>query len=359
MHDVAAAASVSAKTVSRVFNDDPHVAPATRERILRAMKELNYVPNTLAQTFRSGRAPVVGVAVPDIADPFFSAIARGVEEVAVENNIAVSVTSLGDEPSREQPVIESLLRFQLTGLIVAPTSNDQSYLERWSGSTPMVFVDRAPTRFAGDCFVEDDRGGAHTATTHLIRHGHTRIGFIGDTLSIPTTHNRLEGYKAALDDAGIPYRPELVTFGARSAAGAIASLEFLLAAGPTALFSSDARCSMNVIPGMQEVHSADLALVGFGDFPMANALRPATTVIDQNPSNLGRLAMNRILDRIASPAKKFRRRTVLPVNLVERASCLVSWEAGTAGAAGVAATVGVAGTAGTAGNLPSELRPAV
>lgn len=326
MYDVARAASVSAKTVSRVFNNDPHVAPATRERILQAMKALNYVPNTIAQTFRSGRAPVVGVAVPDIADPFFSAIARGVEEVAVENNIAVSVTSLGDDPSREQNVIESLLRFQLTGLIVAPTSGDQSYLQRWSDSTPMVFVDRAPTKLAADCFVEDDRGGAHTATTHLIRHGHTRIGFIGDTLAIPTTHNRLEGYRAALDDANIPYRPELVSFGARTAAGATAAVSRLIAAEPTALFSSDARCSMTVIPALQEAHRAGLALVGFGDFPMAAALRPATTVIDQDPSNLGRLAMNRILDRIANPGRKYRRRTVLPVNLVERASCLVPWQ---------------------------------
>ncbi|MEF2976325.1 LacI family DNA-binding transcriptional regulator [Subtercola sp. YIM 133946] len=328
MHDVAAHAKVSAKTVSRVFNDDPHVAPATRERILAAMKQLNYVPNTLAQNFRTGRAPVIGVAVPDIADPFFSSIARAVEEIAAEQNMSVSVTSLGNDPSREEPVLESLLRFQLSGLIVAPISENQAYLSRWTDHTPVVFVDRAPTKLAVDSFVEDDLGGAHAATTHLIRHGHTRIAFIGDTLSIPTTANRLEGYKSALADAGLPYRDDLVVFGARTVEGARQAVATLIGRQlePTAVFSSDARCSMSLIPALQEAHQSNLALVGFGDFPMANALRPAITVVDQDPANLGRLAITRILDRIANPTKRYRRRTILPVGLVERASCLVPWD---------------------------------
>ena len=328
MHDIAAYANVSAKTVSRVFNDDPHVAPRTRERVLAAMKELNYVPGTLAQNFRTGRAPVIGVAVPDIADPFFAAIARVVEETAAGRNMAVAVTSLGEDPSREQPILESLLRFQLSGLIVAPISGDQSYLQRWTANTPVVFVDRAPTRFAADSFVEDDLGGAHTATMHLIEHGHRRIGFIGDSLSIPTTNNRLEGYKRALHDSGIAFDRELVALGASRHEGARAALGDLLSGHdePTALFSSNARCSMSVIPALQESHRTTLALVGFGDFPMAAALQPATTVVDQDPGNLGRHAIDRILARIANPSKRYRRRTVLHVDLVERASCLTRSE---------------------------------
>ena len=250
MHDVAARARVSAKTVSRVFNDDPHVAPVTRARVLAIMKELNYVPNTLSQTFRSGKAPVIGVAVPDIADPFFSAIARAVEELAADHQMAVAVTSLGEDPDREAPIIEALLRFQLTGLIVAPISDDQSYLQRWIAHTPVVFVDRAPTRLAADSFVEDDRGGAYTATKHLIGHGHERIGFIGDSAAIPTTANRLEGYREALREAGIHFRPELVTFGVRDREGAKRALIVLRALDrkPTAVLSSNARCSMALVP---------------------------------------------------------------------------------------------------------------
>jgi len=329
MHEVAALANVSAKTVSRVFNNDPHVAPATRERVLKVMTELNYVPNTLAQNFRTGRTPVIGVAVPDIADPFFSAIARAVEEIAAEQNMAVSVTSLGEDITREKPVLDALLKFQLSGLIVAPISSDQSYLQRWTSSTPIVFVDRAPTKLAADCFVEDDHGGAHAATTHLIRHGHRRIGFVGDSPNIPTSHNRLEGYQRALSDAGVAFHPELVTFGASRGEGAKAALSRLMAlpTPPTALFSSDARCSMSLIPALQAAHQTNLALVGFGDFPMASALTPATTVVDQDPGNLGRHAINRILERIANPGKRYRRRNILPVELVERASCFVPWPA--------------------------------
>ena len=324
MHDIAAYAKVSAKTVSRVFNDDTHVAPQTRERILAAIKELNYVPSTLAQNFRTGRAPVIGVAVPDIADPFFAAIARAVEEIAAEQNMAVAITSLGEDPSREQAILESLLRFQLSGLIVAPISDDQSYLQRWTANTPVVFVDRAPSRFAADSFVEDDLGGAHAATAHLIEHGHRRIGFVGDSLALPTTNNRLEGYKRALHDSGIAFDPELVALGASRNEGARAAVETLLSRRdqPTALFSSNARCSMSLIPALQEADQTTVALVGFGDFPMAAALQPATTVVDQDPGNLGLHAIDRILARIASPSKRYRRRTVLHVDLIERASCL-------------------------------------
>src|SRR4051812_34705304 len=99
MRDVAILADVSAKTVSRVVNDDPHVASETRQRVEAAVRELNYVPSTLATTFRSGRSPVIGVAVPDIADPFFGAIAKAVEALCAEHDMSVVITSLGDDPA--------------------------------------------------------------------------------------------------------------------------------------------------------------------------------------------------------------------------------------------------------------------
>ncbi|MCU1404235.1 MAG: LacI family transcriptional regulator [Glaciihabitans sp.] len=323
MYDVAAHAQVSTKTVSRVFNNDPHVLPLTRDRVLASMKELQYIPNTLSQNFRTGRARVIGVAVPDIADPFFAAIARAVERVAATHGQAVAVTSLGEDADRERTIIESLLTWQLSGLIVAPISHDQSYLRRWADGTPLVFVDRAPTKLAADSFVEDDHGGAKMATTHLLGHGHRRVAFIGDSLAIPTTQNRLAGYKLALADAGIDFDPSLVTFGASDRAGATNAVRALAdnADPATAVFSSNARCSMVLIPALQQLRRTDLALVGFGDFPMADALTPATTVVDQDPANLGEEAVQRILDRIASPSRKFRRRTILPVSLLERDSC--------------------------------------
>jgi LacI family transcriptional regulator len=321
MRDVARRAGVSAKTVSRVFNDDPHVTPETKARVDAALRELNYVPSTLSTVFRSGRAPVIGVAVPDIADPFFGALAKAVEALAAVHDMSVVITSLGEDPARERPIVQSLLRQSLSGLVIAPVGDDQSYLDAWADRTHLVFVDRRPAGVTADSFTEDDHAGARSATLHLVEHGHVRIGFLGDSTAIPTTRGRLLGYRAALVESSIEYDESLVVLGARdraSAAAAFAAMEGL-AVPPTAIFASNARVTMGFVPVLRA--HARLALVGFGDFPMADMLEPPLTVIDQDPAAIGTLAAQRVLDRLAHPRRRFRRHTVLPVELVERASC--------------------------------------
>ena len=175
MREVAAAAGVSAKTVSRVFNDDPHVTPETRARVEVALRQLNYVPNAVATTFRTGRSPVVGIAVPDIVDPFFAAIAKSVGRLATQHGMSTVVTSLGEDMQEEADVVGRLLSQSLSGLIIAPVAAEHGYLEPWKDRLPIVFVDRRPGRLAADSFTEDDHGGALMATRHLAEHGHRRI----------------------------------------------------------------------------------------------------------------------------------------------------------------------------------------
>jgi LacI family transcriptional regulator len=323
MRDVAAQAQVSPKTVSRVFNNDSHVSADTRKRVEAALRELNYVPNVLATTFRSGRAPAIGVAVPDITDPFFAAIAKAAETVATDSQMSVVITSLGDDPEREPTMVQSLLRQALSGLIIAPVARDHSYLQSWADMIPLVFVDRPPVGVRADSFTEDDHNGAYLATEHLVQHGHGRIAFIGDDTGMPTTGNRLIGYRAALHDHGIDDDEDLVVLGAfdrGGAAEAFASLEDLVTP-PTALFSSNARVTMNLVPVIRD---SGLAVTAFGDFPMADMLTPALTVIDQDPFTLGTLAAQRILDRLTHSNRRYRRHNVLPVRLVERQSCSIT-----------------------------------
>ncbi|WP_251042297.1 LacI family DNA-binding transcriptional regulator [Arthrobacter sp. ISL-69] len=323
MQDVAERAGVSAKTVSRVFNDDPHVTEDTRERVRSAMRELKYVPNMMARTFREGRSAVIGIAVPDVADPFFAAVTKGIELAAREQDMAIVVTSLGDNPDLEQSIIESTVRRQIDGLIIAPVSADQSYLARWQESFPIVFIDRAPVKLSADYFVEDDFGGAFEATVHLIAHGHRRIAIVGDSVEVPTTKLRLEGYRAALEAGGLGIDEELVELGSPSADSAAQVCKSLLALPdpPTAIFSSNARFSTGVFPALQAMSRTDVALISFGDFPMADVLQPSVSVIDQDPRHVGRVAAERILARIGTPDKRFRRKNVLPVKLIERQSC--------------------------------------
>jgi len=320
MREVAAAAGVSAKTVSRVFNADPHVTPETRARVEVALRQLNYVPNAVATTFRTGRSPVVGIAVPDIVDPFFAAIAKSVGRLATQHGMSTVVTSLGEDMQEEADVVGRLLSQSLSGLIIAPVAADHGYLEPWKDRLPIVFVDRRPGRLAADSFTEDDHGGALMATRHLAEHGHRRIAFVSDTPDLPTSHSRLMGYRAALDAAGIGENADYEVYGAvdrGSAAGVVRKL-MELADPPTAIMSSNARTSMALVPALRE---HELAIVGFGDFPMADMLDPAMTVIDQDPYARSTLAAQRVGYRLGHPGRRYRRRTVLPVTLVERASC--------------------------------------
>lgn len=324
MQQVALRAGVSTKTVSRVYNDDPHVDPSTRAKVAAALDELNYVPNSLARNFRTGRSPAIGVAIPDIADPFFASIARAVEDRAHAEGMAVMVASLGDRPEDERPTVESLLSRQLSALVIAPTGGDHRYLARWTDRTPVVFADRGPSGLTADSFVNDDDAAAELATSHLIGHGHRRIAFVGDTAALPTTRQRLAGYFRALRTAGIEPDDGLVVLGVNDRPDAERAATALMASAdpPTAVFSSNARTSMVWLFVTRQRGLTGLACVSFGDFPMADALSPAVTVIDQNPYQLGARAADRALARMRQPRGRLRRSNIVRTSFVERESCL-------------------------------------
>jgi LacI family transcriptional regulator len=336
MRQVAQRAGVSAKTVSRVMNNDRYVSEDVRRRVEQAIEDLQYVPNLLARTFRYGRDAAIGIAVPDISDPFFSAVIHAVEEIARDRGVALFVTSVGTDGAYERIGVEALLGRQIVGLISTPVAADQSYLTRWRPRTAIVFIDRVPSNITADTVVEDDHGGGYAATAHLIEHGHRSIGFIGDSSSIATTAGRLDGYNAALADAGIDESQRFVSLGAMSSGEAAEATRDLLSRphAPTALFSSNARCSIGVVPVLQEGDRTDIALVGYGDFPLASALRPALTVIDQNPDALGKAAARRLFQRLDNPAGRWKRRMVLPVRLLLRDSCAATGEHQTLAIAG-------------------------
>jgi LacI family transcriptional regulator len=247
MRQVAERAGVSAKTVSRVINNDKYVSTDVRRRVEQAITDLDYVPNLLARSFRSGRDAAIGVAIPDISDPFFATLTREVEQIARSRGVAVFITSLGQNGAEEQGRVETLLGRQLTGLITTPVAADQSYLRRWRDRTAIVFIDRSPAKITADTVLEDDHGGAYQGVEHLVGHGHRRIAFIGDNLSTATTARRLAGYRAALRDGGVTEDPRLVLLGPTTeleAAKAVLDLFSLACSPPTlgAASASSRRC---------------------------------------------------------------------------------------------------------------------
>jgi LacI family transcriptional regulator len=289
----------------------------------QAIAELNYVPNELARTFRSGRDAAIGVAIPDLSDPFFARLTREIEQIARSRGLAVLITSLGQDGAEEQGRVEALLRRQLNGLITTPVSADQSYLKPWQDRITIVFIDRSPSGIIADAVVEDDHGGARAATGHLIGHGHRRIAFIGDTVATATTARRLKGYRDALRDAGLTADPRLIRLGpATGREAGVAAVDLLNAdPPPTALFSSNAWSTIGIVPALRAAGYQSVPLVSFGDFPLADAIQPAPTVIDQDPASVGRAAATRLFERIEHPRRRLKRRIVLPVPLIARDSC--------------------------------------
>lgn len=340
MRDVADRAGVSAKTVSRVVNNDRYVSAEVRQRVEQAIDELQYVPNMLAVSFRTGRDPAIGVAVPGVADPFFASIINAVEREASRRDVAVIVTSVGWEPTHEQRSIEAVLKRRVAGMIICPVGGDMSYLRPWQARTPLVFVDREPGRLTADSVVQDDVGGGRQATGHLIAHGHRSIAFVGDDTW--TGRLRRNGWQQALEETGLAPRRELMHLGGVDEDTLAPVVTAMLGAPdpPTAIFSSNARCTIALLTVLQSLRRRDVGLVGFGDFPTAATLRPGVTVIDQDGDAMGRFAVDRLFTRLDQPTRRIRRRAVLPVALVTRTSCALPGQKVRAGHGEAVSTLG-------------------
>src|SRR5690349_19419315 len=154
MRDVAKLAGVSAKTVSRVMNNDRYVSDDVRTRVLQAVDQLQYVPNVMARSFRSGQDAAIGVAVPAVTG-FFGYVVEAVERIARDRGVAMYLTCLGDDPDGEQAAVEALLARNVVGLLLAPVADDQSYLKPWRERTSMVFLDRRPRKLSAAYVVHD------------------------------------------------------------------------------------------------------------------------------------------------------------------------------------------------------------
>jgi LacI family transcriptional regulator len=322
LRDVAEVAAVSPKTVSRVVNGDVHVTPTTRARVQQAITDLGFQPNLVARSLRVGRADVIGLVVESLADPFFARLTSAVEQAAHERGLAVMVSSVGNTaPERESLVVASLLVRQVAGLIVAPMAQSHTYLTGARQRTPIVFVDRLPEGISSDAVLVDDLAAAEMATRHLLDHGHRRIAFLGSELRNPTTRLRLAGYRRALAGRGVAEDESLVSVGAGTVRQGRDAAERLLGGPrpPTAIFSSNMRCSLGLVPLLHSSGRLDVAVVSFDDFPMADSLVPAVTVIDHDPEVIGRAAAERLFRRLEdldAPAET----VVVPVRLVPRGS---------------------------------------
>jgi LacI family transcriptional regulator len=317
--DVANAAGVSLRTASRVLNDDPRVAQETRRRVREAMLDLRFQPDEMARSLRAGTDTAIGFVVESIADPFFAEVIDAVELEMSRHGRSVLVTSTRRDPHTERDVIGRMMQRRIAGLLLCPTGDDHSWLA--DERVPVVLVDRPAPGLLADLVEIDDRRAAFEATAHLIAHGHRRIAYVGDTPAIATSAARLRGYRDALARHEILADEHLVSCDAATARAAAQAVDAMVhgARPPTAILSAATRVSLGVVPALHSAGRTDIAVVSFGDFPMADALRPAVTVVDHPGQEIGRVAAARLLARLGQPALPAERLQV-PARIIERGS---------------------------------------
>jgi LacI family transcriptional regulator len=317
--DVANAAGVSLRTASRVLNDDPRVASVTRQRVQETMASLRFQPDAMARSLRAGTDTAIGFVVESISDPFFADVIDAVELEMSRHGRSVLVASTRRDTGRERDVVERMLQRRVAGLLLSPTGDAHAWLD--TRRAPVVLVDRPAPGLSADVVEIDDYRASFDAVAHLIAHGHQRIAYVGDTPTIPTSAARLRGYRDALMQHLIEVDENLVSCDSATGRAAAHTVSVLIggAVAPTAILSATTRASLGVVPALHAAGRTDIALVAFGDFPMADTLRPAITVVDHPGHEIGRVAAARLLARLAEPGLPAEHIQV-PARIIERGS---------------------------------------
>jgi LacI family transcriptional regulator/LacI family repressor for deo operon, udp, cdd, tsx, nupC, and nupG len=342
LKDVARRAGVSVSTVSRVLTGSPLVNAETRGRVQQAIDALEYRPNRVARRLRgdTAQASLIGLVVPDIQNPFFAEVARGVEHVAQAHGYMVFVGNSDEDERAERRYLELMRAERVDGIILPPSSDNASAVAALArAGLPVVCVDRRLPGAGLDTVVADNVGGGRAATRHLLEVGHRRIGFIGGRSQLSTTKERLDGYHRALAEGGVAADAALVRAGdSRQEGGRAMARELLsLAHPPTALVVGN---NLMTLGALETIHAMgrripdDVAVVGYDDMPWAAALNPPLTAVRQPGQELGRRAAELLLARIADPSRGTELVTLDP-ELVVRQSSGIGGGAAAAGAAPV------------------------
>lgn len=324
MKDVAALSGVSLKTVSRVVNGEPGVSEDLIQRVQNAVAQLDYRHNLAASNLRRGhRTGSIGVLLHDLRNPFSATLLRAIEDRARPAGVAVLSSSLDDLQDREALMADAMVSRRVDGLVLMPTSDDQSYLfSDIRAGLAVVAVDRPARGIDVDTVVVDNVGGAREAVAQLAALGHRRIACLSDSEQIWTAGERRRGYLQAIAAAGLEPDERLLIANLRSAGEATqAALELLDGIEPpTAIFSARNDLTVGVVRALrQRSLQRTVALSGFDDFPMADLLEPAVTVVAQDLETLGARAGDLLFARMqhgSAPSQ----RVVVPTTLMARES---------------------------------------
>jgi DNA-binding LacI/PurR family transcriptional regulator len=327
MRQIAERAEVSIGTVSHVVNDTAKVREKLRQRVLDAIRSLGYQPSQLARGLRRNQTNIVVMIMPDITNPFFPAVVRGVEDVAYKHSLRLVLCNTDNDPSKETSYLNELRSYRPAGWLVIPAADSEMTAQLRSAAasgTPVVCIDRQPAGWKGDVVLVANEAGSHSATQHLLRMGHRQLAVITGPLHLTNAVERLKGFKRALAEANVPIEPEYIQearFNRQSGYQAAKRLLRMLPR-PTAIFACNDLMAMGVLLAARDLGlhcPEDISIVGFDDLDFAEFTAPALTSVHQPGYQLGTTAAHLLLDRIAR-SKRPPRTITLPSELKIRHS---------------------------------------
>jgi LacI family transcriptional regulator len=328
IREVAKRAGVSLGTVSNVLNRPEIVAQETRRRVQLAIEEIGFVRNGSARQLRAGNSQYIGLVMLDVANPFFTEVARGVEDAANEAGYVVILCNSDDSLEKESHYLQVLEEQRARGVLITPVQSDASYLQRFrKRGIAVVLLDR-PSRIKDLCSVAvDDVRGGELATTHLLEQGHVRIGFVHGPLSIRQCADRRRGVLRAVRTAGLDPDQVIVdiTASAQNVREGEESGEKLLGAKikPTAVFCANDLLALGLMRALIKRGISipgDMALVGYDDVEFASVLSTPLTSIRQPKYELGRTAAELLLDEANNPTAHQHKHIVYQPELIVRES---------------------------------------
>ncbi len=327
IRNVAERAGVAPITVSRVINDSGYVSEETRARVEAAIAELRYVPNTLARSLRSRKTGLLALIVTDITNPFFTTIARGVEDVANEHGFSVILCNTDENEDKQIDYLTVLLQKRVDGFLFVPArSTPESVQLIQRQNVPVVVIDRQISGVEVDVVRGDSEQGAYELVNLLLSLGHRRIGMLSGPETISTAAQRVAGYRRALAEAGVDRDAALVYCGAYTQEGGYQTTQQALSATPrpSALFAANNFIAMGAFRALREAGLSvpeDVALVCFDEAPQSAMIEPFLTVAAQPAYEMGRQATDLLLARLSGEALQACQEIVFPVEIIARKSC--------------------------------------
>ena len=324
--DVARESGVSIFTVSAVVNNKSHVGKNLRERVENAIRKLNYRPNLIARSLSKQKTQTIGMIVPDIVNPFFPMVVRGAEDAARKQGYNLLLCNSDDSLPKEEAAVELLLSKRVDGILLTKAAGDFSPSLRQmiqEVNIPFVLVMRTYADLTKDAVVSDDYQGAYEAVCHLGRSGRSRIGLISGPLKISNAKERWRGFRAALEEQNLPFKPELVVEGDYRIESGFRAGHALLSHRPDGIYVANHLMTIGLLQATEEMGlrcPEDFGLVSFDDYPWLGVFRPRLTTVELPKYQLGSEAAELLIQRIGGDDGKPVLKKLLP-ELRIRESC--------------------------------------